>query len=44
LNRAKDILSHLEKPNGATETANLRRKKRTQKCPPKSDKPQLDLL
>jgi len=44
LNRAKDILSHLEKPNGATETANLRRKKRTQKCPPRSDKPQLDLL
>ena len=44
LNRAKDILSHLEKPNGATETANVRRKKRTQKRPPKSDKPQLDLL
>ena len=44
LNRAKDILSHLEKPNGATETANLRRKKRTQKRPPKSDKPQLDLF
>ena len=44
LNRAKDILSHLEKPNGATETANVRRKKRTQKRPPKSDKPQLDLF
>jgi DNA mismatch repair protein MutS len=44
LTRAKDILSHLEKPNGATETANLRRKKRTQKRRPKSDKPQLDLF
>ena len=44
LNRAKDILSHLEKPNGATETPNMRRKKPTQKCPPKSHKPQLDLF
>jgi DNA mismatch repair protein MutS len=44
LNRAKDILSHLEKPNGATETPNMRRKKPTKKCPPKSHKPQLDLF
>ncbi len=44
LNRAKDILSHLEKPNGATESSDARRKKRTQKLPPKSESPQLDLL
>ena len=44
LNRAKDILSHLEKPNGATETSDARRKKRTQRIPPPQEKPQLDLL
>lgn len=44
LNRAKDILSHLEKPNSATESSDARRKKRTQKLPPKSERPQLDLL
>jgi len=44
LNRAKDILSHLEKPNGATETTNLRRKKRTQKRPTRNNRPQLDLF
>jgi len=44
LNRAKDILSHLEKPNGATETRDAPRKKRSRKPPPKNDKPQLDLL
>jgi len=44
LNRAKDILSHLEKPNGATGTRDAPRKKRSRKPPPKNDKPQLDLL
>jgi len=44
LNRAKDILSHLEKPNGARETRHAPRKKRSHKPPPKNDKPQLDLL
>ena len=44
LNRAKDILSHLERPNGATERPEIRRKKRTGKLPPKGEKPQLDLL
>ena len=44
LNRAKDILSHLERPNGATEASNARRKKRNRTRPPQSDKPQLDLL
>jgi DNA mismatch repair protein MutS len=44
LDRAKDILSHLEKPNGATETRDAPRKKRSHKTPPKNEKPQLDLL
>jgi DNA mismatch repair ATPase MutS len=44
LNRAKDILSHLEKPNGATETREVRRRTRARKPPPKNEKPQLDLL
>ena len=44
LNRAKDILSHLEKPNGATETRELRKTTRARKPPPKNEKPQLDLL
>ncbi len=42
LNRAKDILSHLEKPNGATETAE--RPRRTRKKMPTAERPQLDLL
>jgi DNA mismatch repair protein MutS len=44
LNRAKDILSHLEKPNGATETLGAPRKKRSRKSPPTNEKPQLELL
>ena len=44
LDRAKDILSHLEQPNGAIEKPEIRQKKRTRKLPPKSEKPQLDLL
>ena len=44
LERAKDILSHLEKPNGAVE-APVRPKGRRAKSPPAAkDKPQLDLL
>ena len=44
LNRAKDILSHLEKPNGAIEAKPVERKKRSRKVPPQSGKPQLDLF
>ena len=44
LSRAKDILSHLESPNGATERPEIRRKKQSRKLPPKAEKPQLDLL
>jgi DNA mismatch repair protein MutS len=44
LNRAKDILSHLEKPNGAAETPETARKKRSRKLPIMSEKPQLDLF
>ncbi len=44
LNRAKDILSRLEKPNGASETREPPRKKRKQTSPPRNEKPQLDLL
>jgi DNA mismatch repair protein MutS len=42
LDRAKDILMHLEKPNGATAQApKLRRNKKSRSAP---EKPQLDLL
>jgi DNA mismatch repair protein MutS len=45
LSRAKDILSHLENPNGATQTKPARPKKRPRKPTFSSgDKPQLDLL
>ena len=44
LDRAKNILSHLERPNGTTDTPTVRKKKRAPKRPPKHDKPQLDLL
>jgi DNA mismatch repair protein MutS len=44
LSRAKDILSHLEKPNGATETRGDPRKRRSRKSPAKKEKPQLELL
>src|SRR5207253_5091946 len=41
LDRAKDILAHLEKPNGATEQR--RRKRRTKsKLPSVRDKPQME--
>jgi DNA mismatch repair protein MutS len=42
LDRAKDILTHLEKPNGAT-TAHSKTK-RNPKGMPAAQKPQLDLL
>jgi DNA mismatch repair protein MutS len=42
LERAKEILAHLENPNGATEQPKTRRKRSTSM--PKTEKPQLDLL
>src|SRR6266498_4971153 len=43
LDRAKDILSHLENPNGAVAHAKSKRKRSAQNLP-QSQKPQLDLL
>src|SRR5213596_1418571 len=43
LDRAKDILAHLEKPDN-TSTQSVKVKKRSPKSVPKSEKPQLDLL
>ena len=43
LDRAKDILAHLEKPDD-TSTQSVKVKKRSAKSVPKSEKPQLDLL
>ncbi len=44
LNRAKEILAQLEKPNGVTERHGAPLKKRTRKPLPRNEKPQLDLL
>jgi DNA mismatch repair protein MutS len=44
LDRARDILSHLEKPNGAVETPKPARGRRSKKLAPISQKPQMDLL
>lgn len=44
LDRAKDILSHLEKPNGAIESPPAGKSRRKRKPAARSDKPQLDLL
>ncbi len=44
LDRAKDILSHLEKPNGAIESPSASKSRRKRKPAVKPDKPQLDLL
>jgi DNA mismatch repair protein MutS len=44
LDRAKDILSHLEAPNGALAQPGITKKRRLTKRVPKSEKPQLDLL
>jgi DNA mismatch repair protein MutS len=43
LDRAKDILAHLENPNGAVVHGKSKRKRAAQKLP-QSQKPQLDLL
>jgi DNA mismatch repair protein MutS len=43
LDRAKDILSHLENPNGAV-AHNKSKRKRSVQAVPQSQKPQLDLL
>jgi DNA mismatch repair protein MutS len=43
LDRAKEILSHLEKPDGVT-TPSAKPHKRSAKTPAKNEKPQLDLL
>ncbi len=44
LNRAKDILSHLENPNGTSAKPEAPVRKRKRKPMPTSEKPQLDLL
>ncbi|MEO5754501.1 MAG: DNA mismatch repair protein MutS [Chthoniobacterales bacterium] len=44
LNRAKDILAHLENPNGGSAKPETRQKKRKRPSAPTSEKPQLDLL
>jgi DNA mismatch repair protein MutS len=44
LDRARDILSHLEKPNGAVETPKPARGRRGKKPAPVSQKPQMDLF
>lgn len=44
LDRAKDILSHLEKPNGAIESPPAGKSRRERKPAARPDKPQLDLL
>ncbi len=43
LDRAKDILAHLEKPNGATDEPAVKERRR-KKSMPVAEKPQLDLL
>jgi DNA mismatch repair protein MutS len=44
LDRAKDILSHLERPNGAAEVQKPSRGKRSKKPMPTAQKPQMDLF
>ena len=44
LDRAKDILSHLERPNGASETPPSVRKSRKRSSMPQAPKPQMDLF
>ena len=44
LDRAKDILSHLEKPNGAVEVQKPVKGRRSRKPAPAPEKPQLDLF
>ena len=44
LDRARDILEHLEKPNGAAEMHKPARGKRGKKPMPAAQKPQMDLF
>ena len=44
LDRARDILSHLEKPNGAAEVQKPAKGRRSKKPGPVSQKPQMDLF
>ena len=44
LERAKNILAHLEKPNGAVEPPVKAKGRRSKKSEPARDKPQMDLL
>jgi DNA mismatch repair protein MutS len=44
LDRARDILAHLEKPNGAAEVQKPARGKRSKKPMPTAQKPQMDLF
>jgi len=44
LDRAKDILSHLERPNGALDAQKPEKRRRTKKVVSPPEKPQLDLL
>ena len=44
LDRAKDILSHLERPNHAVEAPAIGKRKRVKKMLAKNDKPQMELL
>jgi DNA mismatch repair protein MutS len=44
LDRARDILAHLEKPNGAVEVQKPSRGKRSKKPMPIAQKPQMDLF
>src|SRR6059058_239085 len=44
LDRAKDILSHLEKPNGTADTQKSGKNRRSTSAPTKAERQQLDLL
>ena len=44
LERAKDILSHLEKPNGTADTQKSGKNRRSKKVVSVPEKPQLDLF
>ena len=44
LDRAKDILSHLEKPNGTSEAAGQTKKSRKRSSLPQAARPQMDLF
>jgi DNA mismatch repair protein MutS len=44
LDRAKEILAHLENPDGVTKTTSASKKRRSRSNMPQPEKPQLDLL